>query len=338
MTIAILATGDEIIVGDTLNTNAHAIAQILSSEGLPVGMHGACSDSDKDIVSALEFLTAQHDIILIMGGLGPTSDDRTRFALANFLKIELVEFTEAILHVETRLNRAGLSMNLGNRQQALFPQGSMLLPNLYGTAMGCYFVHQQKIFVLLPGPPRECLPMFNTYVLPHLRNTQHTSKTIYKWRLFGVAEGEIAQVLDEALEGVDCETGYRIDMPYVEFKVRCIPKYEQHVRTIIEPLVAPYIIASPEYKASDRLRERLEHLNEPVLVIDEATGGVLQTLLQKPSNHSLIHFHDHPGCNIKFYISGLEAYWQLPFRSSFVVDYAAEWLSFRLFHLIDQLH
>jgi nicotinamide-nucleotide amidase len=363
MTIAILATGDEIIHGDTLNTNAHAIAHILCSEGLPLGMQLSCSDNKEDIVKGLQFLNTQHEIIVLIGGLGPTSDDRTRFALADFLGIELIEYTEALLHIENRFKLAGLTMNEGNHQQALFPPQSILLPNPMGTAMGCYHATNECVYVLLPGPPRECLAMFNQYVLPRLSNTRHSTKKIYKWRLFGVAEGEIAERLDKALKNIACETGYRLEMPYVEFKVRSEASDEKRIKEIIEPLVAPFIIAPPEYRASERLRDELRHLSEPISIIDEVTGGVLQTLLQKPFNHHLLHFYDKKECRIKFYISGLDAYWkdessslmsitikykndrqegsetyQLPFRSPLVVEYAAEWLSFRLFHLIDQLH
>lgn len=363
MTIAILATGDEIIHGDTLNTNAHNIAHILCSDGLPLGMQLSCSDREQDIIHGLNFLRAQHNIIILIGGLGPTSDDRTRFALAHCLDKELVEFPEASMHIENRLNRAGLEMNAGNRQQALFPTQAVILPNPFGTAMGCYYIHEEHIYVLLPGPPRECLPMFQQHVLPLLNKTQHSTKKIYKWRLFGVPEGEIAQILDDALQHLDCETGYRLEMPYVEFKVRCEQHDEAKVKAVVDPLVASYIISPPEHKASTRLRDKLRNMSESVVIIDNVTGGVLQTLLHKPETHHVLHFYDKDDCRIKFYISGLEAYWkdelssqvsitikykndqqegsetfQLPFRSPLVVEYAAEWLSFRLFHLIDQLH
>lgn len=366
MTIAILATGDEIIYGDTLNTNGHAIAHGLSSEGLPVGLHLSCSDKEQDIYACIDFLCQNHSIIILIGGLGPTSDDRTRFALASFLKTTLIEFPQAITHIQSRLSKANLGFNAGNRQQALFPQEATLLPNPHGTAMGCYFQWQKKQFILLPGPPRECLPMFNDYVLPVLsQQMPHRHKQLFKWRLFGVAEGTIAEILDVALSGVDCETGYRLDTPYLEFKVRCNPSEAEAVKQIIEPLVAPHIIASPEQKASERLCQKIEQVQAPIVILDDVTGGILQTLIQRPNTYRWLSFHDNPKSKLHFHLSGLEEYWlsetaqdnkatvkikyhneteqgsesfQLPFRSPVVVEYAAEWLSFRLFHLIDQLH
>lgn len=364
MTLAILATGDEIVHGDTLNTNGHHIAHILCSEGIPLGLHITCSDKQTEIVRCLQFLTTQHDIIIIIGGLGPTTDDRTRFALSEFTHEPLTENHTALNHVKTLLCSANISLNAGNLQQTLFPQQAKILPNPYGSAVGCAFHWQDKIFFLLPGPPRECLPMFQNYVLPELQTAHHSSKHLLKWRIFGLAESEIAQKLEDALTGIDCQTGYRWEPPYIEFKVRCKKEVMQQVQERIEPILAPHIIASPEKKASEQLRERVQQLDQPIAIIDEATGGLLQTLLEKPQTHGLIHFNTLHKTKLYFHLSGLDEYWtqkkitsgtqvriqysselqeggeshQIPFRTALVVDYAAEWLSYRLLHLINQLH
>lgn len=363
MSIAILATGDEIINGDTLNTTSQALAQALSSEGLSVGMMLACGDSQDVIHSCLEFLTQKHDLIILTGGLGPTSDDRTRFALARFLNLQLVEQQEAFDHIQRLLCRTSLKLNAGNRQQALFPRGARLLPNPFGTAMGASISCKDKQYILLPGPPRECLPMFDACVLPDLTKVKKDGNILLKWRVFGVAESEIGQTLDQALEGVDCETGYRLEVPYIEFKVRCQPAQIARVKKIIDPLVAPYIISPPEQRASTQLIERLTALGASIEIIDDATGGRLQAALQRPGNHNLVTFHEHHSAALHFHITGLEAYWggqqasssdmtihyragkqqgreqhNIPYRSALVLDYATEWLSFRLLHLINQLH
>lgn len=360
MTIAILATGDEIVQGDTLNTNGFTIAHTLTSEGLSVGLHLSCSDNEQEITAGLEFLYKNHEIIILLGGLGPTSDDRTRFALASFLKKPLEEFAEALEHIQARLTRANLNFDSGNRQQALFPKGANLLPNPLGTAMGCIYQSKNKLFVMLPGPPRECLLMFSEYVLPILRQTEHTDKHLLKWRLFGVAEGAIATILDTALSQVDCITGYRLETPYLEFKVRCRVEDDVLVNQIVEPLVLPHVIASPEQKASERLAKVIEQMQQPIVIIDDVTGGLLETLIHRPGNYRWLTFHERAKSKWYFHLSGLEEYWsqletqtttitinyhndttqgseshQIPYRSSLVVDYAAEWLSYRILQLIE---
>lgn len=364
MAIALLATGDEIVQGDTLNTNAHFIAKTLHSEGLALGLHMVCCDEEPVISKCMQFLSEAHDIVICIGGLGPTSDDRTRFALARTIEQPLVEFVEAQAHVEQRLMRSQLAMTAGNRQQALFPKEAHLLPNPNGTAMGCYGTWNNKCFILLPGPPRECLPMFNDYIVPLLQSTQASDKKQLKWRLFGVAESQIAQQLDDALRQIDCETGYRLETPYVEFKVRCLPQLIEQVQSIVEPIVTPHIIASTKQKASEQLRDKISEMNASIAIFDEVSGGLLQTLIHNPQTATKLHFGPHLHEDFYFHAEGLDNYWsgsqesgiskltlhyqykgkkgqethELPYRSAMVVHYAAEWLCFRILHLINQLH
>lgn len=364
MAIGLLATGDEIIQGDTLNTNSNQLAKSLYSEGLVVGLHLACSDNEQEIQDCLKFLAINHDIILITGGLGPTSDDRTRFALARFMGEELVEFPAALAHVQERLLRSNLALTAGNKQQALFPREATLLPNPFGTALGCYCYAKDKLLVLLPGPPRECIPMFEHHIMPLLQKTQHNDKQQLKWRLFGVAEGQIAQQLDDALKCIDCETGYRLETPYVECKVRCNPTLIEQVQAIVEPIIRPHIIATPEKKASDVLREKINQSPFSINIDDEVSGGIVQTLIQCPQNAARLKFNTVKGADFNFQAKGLDEYWSnqqqagsttihisyefegnkgeethtLPYRSAMVVHFAAEWLCFRILHLINQLH
>ena len=364
MTIGILATGDELIHGDTLNTNSHAIAKLLSSEGLPLGLHMVCSDNESDLIDCLSFLAIKHQIIIVIGGLGPTTDDLTRFALAKYTQSELVQHQDALTHIKTRLHAANSTINAGNLQQCLFPSTARLLPNPNGTALGCCYEWNNKLIFLLPGPPRECLPMFEHHAMPLLQATQRSTKDMVKWRIFGVAESEIAATLEEALSGFDCQTGYRLDVPYLEFKVRCATPLVEKIRLVIDPILAPHTITSLEKKASDTLRDAVVLLNKPITIIDEVTGGLLELLLVKPETHHLIHFTNFKKTSLLFHLRGLEEYWRqerpkgtsqvtiqysnhqqeggethvVPYRSPLVVHHAAEWLSYRLFHLINQLH
>lgn len=364
MTIAILATGDEIVHGDTLNTNAYQIAQTLSSEGLPLGFHLTCSDKEKDIINALNFLCQDHDMIIIIGGLGPTTDDLTRFALAKFTNEPLIERQEALAHIKTLLKNIKVNLNPGNLQQCLFPKSADILPNPFGSATGCFYQWNNKTFILLPGPPRECLPMFHQHVMPKLAQASRSTKHILKWRIFGLPESEIAHTLEEALKGVACQTGYRLETPYVEFKVRCTKAHIDAVKAIVDPILKPHIIATPEKKASEALVDLILKLNKPFSIIDEATGGLLQTLILKPELSNLVYFHKVDHTTLHFHLSGLEEYWsqkgplgsshllihytnqneeggekhEIPYRNPMVLNYAAEFLSFRLFHLLNHLH
>lgn len=364
MTVALLATGDEIVIGDTLNTNSQQLAHALNAEGISLGLHMTCGDEESQLHDCIEYLAHKHETLIITGGLGPTSDDRTRFALGRFMGITLVKFPEAMEHIQTRLRYSNLGLTPGNQQQALFPPAATLIPNPNGTAMGCYCEWQGKLLILLPGPPRECMPMFNKDVLPLLQKNRQSDQQLLKWRVFGVAESQIAQQLDDALAMLDCETGYRLETPYIECKVRCQNHLVETVKKIVDPIVAPHIIASPERKASESLTDLIIQKQIKLSIQDNITGGILQCLLQQPANRHLLKFGDSQAEDLHFTLTGLREYWdqhalgnatsltisyehkgargeeshQLPYRSSLVVQLAAEWLSFRLLHLINQLH
>ncbi len=368
MSIALLATGNEIVEGDILNTNCRELARMLHLEGLSPTTHLSTSDNEKDIQKGIEFLSQSHDIIIITGGLGPTSDDRTRFALGHFLNVPLIPFPEATNHIKKILRNSTLATLESNKQQIFFPSDATLLPNAYGTAMGCFCKVKDKLFFMLPGPPKECLPMFKRYVVPILQKSALHANPWIKWRLFGVAESEIGQKLDDALKHIDCETGYRLETPYVEFKVRCDPNSKDVVKRIIDPLVAPHIIASTEKKASDVLYDTIVQGQKTIRIIDEVTGGLLETLILKPEIWPKLNFRvkdertDEKEAEVIFHVTGLKEYWSqqegtstmlcidyknhgihahedhiVPFRSANVVHYATEWICFRLAQIINGL-
>jgi nicotinamide-nucleotide amidase len=363
--IAILATGDELVWGDTLNTNGQKIAHLLHQEALELGYHLTAGDNIHDIVACLKFLSTTHQVIIIMGGLGPTSDDKTRFALAQWLNLPLIEFEAARAHVQERLSRGNIALNAGNLQQCLFPKNAKLLPNPNGTAVGCEVKHQNIQYFLLPGPPKECLPMFKDHVLPAITKPTLTHEKLLKWLLFGVAESQIAATLEDALKDYPCVLGYRLDWPYVEFKVKTHEQYEAKIEQILKPILASHLLFRHE-KASLNLKARLKTLQTPIKLIDKVTGGHLQLTLQHPENYTKLHFFETKDATIGFEFTGLEAYWQqtpqcfetdikikmiknnkvihqesaqLPYRGTdLVLRIATEWLCFRLLHLIDESH
>ncbi len=245
MSIAILATGDELTHGDSLNTTSQVVASALSHAGYPMGMHLVCGDKPSELSAGIQFLGSLHETLILTGGLGPTSDDRTRFALADYLKQTLVSYSEALDGIVSRLKKVNLSCNEGQKNQALFPKNAVLFENPHGTAWGCACVQGGKRFLMLPGPPKECLPMFETHALPYLKaNLTPSDKVCLKWRLYGVPEGPMAEKLEKALDGIDCQLGYRLhrsETPYyLEFKVRCKPEVISAVNAVVNPLVKAY--------------------------------------------------------------------------------------------------
>src|SRR3990167_10571146 len=145
--IGFVATGNELMNGDILNTNVqYFCAQLLKNAMIP-GQHVVVGDSETEIQQAIEYLLPTHSAIITIGGLGPTVDDRTRIGLAQALHRPLEFYPEAwdwVVHKITSLGYSFVPEN--NRQQAYFPKGATTLKNNEGTAAGCYVHHQDHAF------------------------------------------------------------------------------------------------------------------------------------------------------------------------------------------------
>lgn len=369
--IAILATGDEIVNGDILNSNAKRIAEELVSLGFTVGFHMVVSDDQDSIVTALRFLSTIHDIVIITGGLGPTSDDRTRFAASEVTNSPLVFSEENWQVIMERFKKIALPVHDCNRVQALYPKDSDIIPNDNGTAAGFTLHHQTTRYFFLPGPPSECIPMFLSFVLPHLQELYQIEKMQHKfWRLFGVNEGEIAAILDDRLKPYPLETGYRFEYPYLEFKIRTKEaSLIDSVTPLIEELLKPHILSHNEIPASIYLRDRLaHHFKGQLLIHDEATGGLLQTAILTPKTQAKVHFHSFNPVSLKpneigVEIQGLKELWQqqmepgktqlilhfyslhktetqqhlLPYRENRIRQYSLEFIADRINQFLNQL-
>lgn len=310
-TVALLSTGDEIINGDILNTNSQEIALQLFNHGIRLGNHMVARDNIRDIEEAMHFLLNHHQALIITGGLGPTSDDLTRYALANVSKRELVHDETTWNNIVQRLKSIGYDTPPdSNKQQALFPAGATIISNPNGTASGCMLQNDDKWIFMLPGPPMECLPMFESKVLSTLVQNHFQHIQFHrKWLLFGVSEGEIAEKLDALVRPYNVTTGYRIWYPYIEFKI--YSSHEKDFKALepnIEEAIAKYIIEDGRYSASERLKQLIPDLPFKLSIDDKATGGQLETVLLTPKTYKNLLFSQIPEtCHVQ--INGLNEFW-----------------------------
>ncbi len=368
-TIAILTTGDELSAGEILNTNGQYIAEKISDLGLEVGMHITTRDDDQEIIDAIQFLLSRHDILIITGGLGPTSDDRTRFALGQALSRALVFDDESWQRIVNRLKRYRLNIAESNKQQALFPDGAKIIPNENGTASGCMIEHDTKLVFMLPGPPPECRPMLSQFVLPEITKRQDSEQRaiLLRWRLFGVSEGEIASYLDQLLANYPCTTGYRWDYPYLEFKIKTKTQaIIEELQTLVDEAIAKHLICTPELTATELLCQAIANFPGHMYINDAATAGLLEHKLAVPNTIAKLSFHQtNPVLkqnDVKVQINGLDEFWQLqpsqglthldirietlatqtqhhleiPFRSRAVTQYAVEFISFQILKFLQE--
>lgn len=307
--VGFIATGDELTQGDILNTNGQIMAQTLHEIGFLVNQHIIIDDNEANISAAIQFQAQNHDIIILSGGLGPTSDDRTRFALAKALNLEL-DFDEAAWEtIKRRLNSANLATDNHNRQQALFPRGATILPNSHGSAAACYIEHEGVCYFMLPGPPSECLPIFQQQVIPLLQSKAQPHHH-FKWLLMGASEGDIAAKLDDALSTLNCCTGYRWAYPYLEFKVYADNKTTlQQAEEIVEPLLQTFLVSKHSLDYQQQLLNWLHNSHYQLHFAQTPLSQYVQAaILSNQTQHYISH--ESTANSIHITVAGLKEYWQ----------------------------
>ncbi|MFK7909463.1 MAG: competence/damage-inducible protein A [Akkermansiaceae bacterium] len=215
MHIEIINTGNELLLGTTLNTHGAWIGNELMAMGLRVQRQITAPDGDA-IKDVLRESMERSDAVIITGGIGPTSDDLTRETTADVLGVELITDEAALRSIEAFFAHRGREMAETNKKQALNPVGADVLPNPHGTAPGVYAPPRMSgdrlcgIF-LLPGPPGEMKPMFHAEVMPRLKSLADVGedRQVKVLRFTGIGESDFHQVLDAPLAEIsDLEVGY----------------------------------------------------------------------------------------------------------------------------------
>ncbi len=164
----IITIGDEILIGQIIDTNSAWMAEKLNSIGIHVVQISSVPDKSDHIISALDSAKSRADFILITGGLGPTKDDITKTTLSAYFGSNLVESQVALKQIESMLGKRGIPVIKLNRDQALLPDTCQIIPNKYGTAMGMWFEKDQKVFISMPGVPYEMKGMMEDVILSKL--------------------------------------------------------------------------------------------------------------------------------------------------------------------------
>ena len=198
MRAEIISIGDEILIGQVVNSNAAWIGEAMTGIGIEVSRNMTIADRGEDIRSALKESSERADLVIITGGLGPTRDDITKKVLAEFFSSKLVKSEEALQGIRELLGSRGVNMNPLNEEQAMVPDNCDLLPNRFGTASGMWFSKDGTEFISLPGVPYEMKAMITGHVLPRLRDEFSLPAIEYKTILVqGIPESHLASSLEE---------------------------------------------------------------------------------------------------------------------------------------------
>lgn len=219
MKAAIFTIGTEVVDGEIVNTNASWLARQLDHYGFSVTHHVSTSDLESDMKEVLVWLVEKADWVFVSGGLGPTTDDRTRNVVADVVGDKL-QYAEDVWEALGESYRArGFTLTEDHRRQCYFPEHCRRLENPVGSALGFISTVRGTTIVVLPGPPSELKGVFALGVEPQIRDLRLRKASLVRWVCLGVTESGAAERVEEAIGGQGLEIGYRAVIPYVHVKV-----------------------------------------------------------------------------------------------------------------------
>ena len=194
MKVDIITIGDEILIGQIVDTNSAWMSQRLGEIGASVRRKYSVGDVASEIRGAIEESLSVADVVITTGGLGPTKDDITKRVLAEMIDCELVRDEDTYARVERMMALRGIEFNELNKAQALVPEGCRVLPNHKGTAPGMWFEREGRVVVCLPGVPFEMEALMSESVLPLLQERFNLSAVVHRTAItYGLAESMLAE-------------------------------------------------------------------------------------------------------------------------------------------------
>ncbi|MCF6312744.1 MAG: competence/damage-inducible protein A [Verrucomicrobiales bacterium] len=298
MKIEIINTGSELLLGLVINTHLAFIGDSLFKLGLRVQRQVSIPDGE-EIRHALAEAMTRADVIIVTGGLGPTTDDITCDITAELLGRELKTDTAVLKHIENIFSARGLELTAPNLSQALIPEGGEALHNPKGTAPGIYLPaiedHSPHIF-LLPGPPRELIPMFKNEVAPRLvklrdqqDSAQAGAQTYTNFKTIGIGESNLAHALDEEFATLpDLEIGYCCRLGEVDVRLIGSPKDVEQGSSIIRKKYQREIVTESEDPLEQIIVDLLTEKKQIISTAESCTGGLIASTLTDVSGSSAI--------------------------------------------------
>lgn len=300
MRIELVNTGDELLLGDTINTNAAWLGQQIAALGLVVSRHLVVSDGAV-IKDAMAEAAARSDVVLVSGGLGPTNDDLTRDSIAELLGLPMELDENLKAQLEAFFAKRNRAMSASNLRQAMVPRGARVMDNPFGTAPGLYFPAElshacgwNTHFFLMPGPPRELKPMMETHVEPRLRALlpDGASRTIRYFKVTGLGESDIVERVEKKLEAVPgLILGYCIRQGDVDVRLSGQPGPVAEGDAIVREHLGEHIVSTDRRLIEQVVVQTLAERGQWLATAESCTGGFLSSRITDVSGSSGVFGH-----------------------------------------------
>lgn len=284
--VEMLSTGDEVLYGQIIDTNAAWLSDYLFLQGLPLSRRSTVGDNLADLVAILKERSQHTDILIVNGGLGPTSDDLSAEAAARAAGVRLTEHAEWLQKMEAFFASRGRVMAASNRKQAMIPEKSEMIDNPVGTACGFAMKLNRALILFTPGVPSEFKVMIEKQIMPLIRSrfSLPSPPICLRMTTFGRGESNLAEQLDKLVLPEGVVLGYRSSMPIIELKLTG-PASQQAAMDVLWSDVRNIAGESVIYEGTDSLAMHIaRHLKNKhfTLAINEHfTAGLLSLELMR---------------------------------------------------------
>jgi nicotinamide-nucleotide amidase len=292
----IVTIGTEMLLGDLVDTNTAWISQRLAGLGVGVYRHTTVGDNPERLVAALRQAASDSDLVVTTGGLGPTSDDLTNACISTLTGREMVEYPEAREHVDRMFQKFGRKPTANNYKQALFPEGTELIPNPVGTAMGALVEWEGTLFATLPGVPPEMKSMFEATLEPLIRARSEGSIVSKTLHFAGIGESAVAEKVQEFLDATDPTVAPLAGQGRVRLRITTRSATEKEAQERIAPVekeiiarLSDYYFGEGDETLEGAVGRLLQERGATLALAESCTGGLLAKRLT-----------DMPGSSVYF--------------------------------------
>ena len=289
ITAELITIGDEILYGQTLDTNSHWISGMLDQIGIQVIRKTTISDQRDHILTAFQEAENRANIVLITGGLGPTNDDLTKPCLATYFGVDLYRDEEVLAFLKERFERSGRELNDLNRDQALVPTGATVLKNELGTAPGIWMERNDTIFVAMPGVPFEMKGLVENEVIPRFLKRFIKGEIHHRIiRTGGIPESTLAEKLSdwEAQLPKHIKLAYLPTLAQVKLRLTAkgndLKKLEAETEAEVQKcikIIDKYVFATENIEIQERIGQLLKAKNMTIACAESCTGGYISHLI-----------------------------------------------------------
>ena len=292
--IELLLTGDELMSGDTVDSNSARIAQALAEHNLTITRKTTVGDDRAQLTDALRESCRRSRIVIMNGGLGPTQDDLTASVAAEVAGVALAESTEARRHVEAWCARRGIRANSANLKQALLPTGGDIIDNPRGSAVGFAITVDGALLLTTPGVPGELQSMLPEVIGRVTAEVGGGERYTLRLQTFGIGESSLEALLKEHIpdwpEAV--QLGYRAGMPQLELKLHVNNREALEARERIaerfRDLFGDHILGPGDIRLASALQTALRDRGMTMTTAESCTGGLIASMMTREPGSSAV--------------------------------------------------